>query len=206
MRFLDFLAEAPLPSNWDNKKLDFTKEHFVDIIEYALARAKKIGAGTARVVFNVRYNGRQTALKIAKNEAGLHQNEEELKWFKLLGNSDIVIPFIDYDTEHAKPVWIHTEKAKKLTPRKFKELTGENFNEFLFYTIQQNRFDEMGYKDTHNTIPNNPLYVKIKKLLKMGFPHNDLDDIHSWGIWENRPVIVDLGYSDEIFDKFYKDF
>jgi len=200
MRLKEFLTENPLPNRWDPKAFDPTTKTFDEIVDYVKTRAKKLGRGTARVAFEIPYRGRKTVLKVARNQAGLEQNAEEVKVLKMTRFRDILIPLIDYDVSRSPPAWIHVEKAKKITSKKFLELTGFKFETFISVV--------WGYKIVKSseriTIENSELYREIQALIAAGVPKNDFDDIDSWGIWENRPVLVDLGYSEEIFDRYYK--
>ena len=71
MRLTEFtdrvIDEAPLPPDWDETQ--FTpKTSFKQRLAYALERAKKLGAGSSRVAMIIEYQGRPTALKVAKNK------------------------------------------------------------------------------------------------------------------------------------------
>jgi hypothetical protein len=123
MKIIELLNETPLPSDWDSSKFN-TSNSFKSIVDYALERATKIGTGSSRIAFEVEYEGRPTILKIAKNKKGLAQNEVESKMLSdgYIEKMELTIPLIDYDTTNIQPLWIHTEKANKVTEKKLCKL------------------------------------------------------------------------------------
>jgi hypothetical protein len=123
MKIIELLNETPLPSDWDSSKFN-TSNSFKSIVDYALERSKKIGTGSSRIAFEVEYEGRPTILKIAKNKKGLAQNEVESKMLSdgYIEKMELTIPLIDYDTTNIQPLWIHTEKANKVTEKKLCKL------------------------------------------------------------------------------------
>lgn len=78
MRIIEILNETPLPDDWDKGKFVKKDNSFKSIINYAKERAKRIGSGSSRVAFIVQYQGRETVLKIAKNNKGIYQNRQEI--------------------------------------------------------------------------------------------------------------------------------
>ena len=82
MRAFEFLNESTvdemaLPADWDPAALGHDKT-FKSRLEYALQRARRLGGGSSRVAFVIPDNGRDTVLKIAKNNKGTAQNEAEV--------------------------------------------------------------------------------------------------------------------------------
>ena len=82
MRSIEFLSEAnvdemAVPIDWDPKHFQHGKS-FKARLQYALERAKKIGAGSSRIATVIEDGGRPTVLKIAKNRRGLLQNNAEV--------------------------------------------------------------------------------------------------------------------------------
>lgn len=115
MKISELLNEAPLPPDWDSNV--FTPDNtYKKRMDYAAARAQKLGRGSSRTAFEIEYQGRTTVLKVAHNIKGMAQNKAEANilddWsVEQLG---ITIPIIDYDNAHDSPVWIHMEKLRKL--------------------------------------------------------------------------------------------
>lgn len=203
MKFSEFLNEAPLPDSWDKDKFKGQVD-FKGMVDYALERSKSLGEGSARVAFNIKYKGRETALKIAKNQKGIAQNVQEILYLndKNIKKLNITIPLIDYDTTSDKANWLHTEKADKIYDSDFEKEIGLPLRDAILYINRdinppklslgsklQGRRGEKIKKDS-------PIVKAIYKLLT-DFPeigHGDLARIQNWGMYKGRPVILDIGY------------
>lgn len=217
--------EAPLPADWDKEKLNL-RQTYKNRIKYALERAKRLGGGSARVSMIIDYEGRPTVLKVAKNYKGLKQNQAELDILDdgYLGNLPIVIPLIDYDKENNQPVWIQTELAKRITAptlmkmlhtpnmwlfmnqvrnilgrRKPHEMDDKKIKEVYFRGTERNfKATEQGY-EIFKEYASEVADLVSNSSLELG----DLNAASNWGIYNDRPVIVDLGLSEEVWKKYY---
>lgn len=222
MKINEILQESPLPDDWDNKKLDASRS-FNSRINYALSKAKEIGAGSARVVFSIPYNGRKTALKVAKNAKGLAQNNAEASLLKdgYAQQLGILIPLIDYDDKSQEPVWIQTEEAGQFTSKQqlvdmlgvigIKHLIG--LADYIEgdrgqFSISTDTFIKMhqdaGYSNEkiENAIDNANNIAELKRSYDV--VTGDLKRYQNWGIWQGRPVIIDLGLTNDVHSNFYK--
>jgi len=213
------LKEEPIPSDWDASVFD---KSFKKRLEYALERAKKIGQGSSRVVFEIEFEGRPTVLKIAKNGKGLAQNETEADYGLYRMYPDITVPLIDHDEEHDPPRWIHVEKADKITTIKFRELTGFPFDYFGF--LLNDREDDREGKgkyakkpymytnweakvpeDIREEIRESELFNDVTDMMgNFDKPAGDFTAIQNWGVYKGRPVIIDIGLSSDVWDTHYK--
>ena len=211
------LNEMPLPVDWEEGALG-SGQTFKNRLQYALERAKKLGAGSSRVAFTIEFEGRPTVLKVAKNNKGIAQNAAELEVLNdgYLGRLDIVIPLVDYDKKHPTPLWIQTELAKKVTAKRLAQLLHcTDFYEFLdcVYAIIQLR--------ARPTVPSRLEQTK-QRLLASGKSEQDVelfgeyvDDVvrllhdssldfadfrnpSNWGEYQGRPVIIDLGFNESV--------
>ena len=219
MKIQNLIAEAPLPDDWDKDLYSHGKGSFKRRIEYAKQQAQKIGGGSSRIAFLIKYEGRDTVLKIAKNKKGLAQNYQEatmLRTAEVLGGAGkVVVPMIDHDETGEDPSWLHVEYARKLkNEQEFEILTGFKLSDLLDYAAQQfgnksvsgfrqkKEFDS-GWKDKMweedsfanelmNFIGNTDLHL------------SDLYRVNNWGVYKNNPVIIDLGLDQEIYNKYYK--
>jgi len=209
--FEQFLNEGPLPDQWD-KEVYTPKTSFAKKIKYAVERAKKMGTGSSRVAFEVEYEGRPTILKIAKNDKGLAQNSKEADYGLYNMYPDITIPLIDYDEKHDEPVWIHFEKAEKLTKPLFKKMTGFAFDDFanLLINDEHRRNGKPSFyqrsisPEETKRIEDSELYYDVVSLLgNFDILANDLSRLANWGIYQNRPVIIDLGFRPDVAQQFY---
>lgn len=214
--FKEFLKEAPLPPDWDQTVYQ-PQVSFAKKIKYAIERSKKIGAGSSRVAFQVEYEGRPTILKIAKNKKGLAQNEKEGDYGLYQMYPDITVPMIDRDENDGNhpPMWLHVEKAEKLTEVKFKAITGFSFKDFgnMLMAEESRRVGgRLGpdawiagiSPDEKTKIENSELYYDVTSLMgNFDILAGDLVRLANWGIYAGHPVIIDLGFSSEVEKQFY---
>lgn len=224
MRAKEFLKDAdlqemPLPADWDPEKLNL-RQTFKDRLKYALDRAKRLGGGSSRVAMTIEYDGRQTALKVAKNLKGLAQNEAEIEILEdgYAGNLPIVIPLIDYDKANKRPVWLQTEIAKKVRGDALQKML---HTPAMWLLINQARniigkrnphdMDDKKIKEyyfeTHNNLwqPTEEGWnifseyageladLASSTIIELG----DLQNPANWGVYNNRPVVLDLGFTEE---------
>lgn len=211
MKLNNVLHETPLPDDWDKEVYNKPNASFASQLRYAQERAAKLGRGSSRAVFNINYQGRQTALKIATNKKGLAQNEYESQmlsdWY--LRDLGIVIPLIDYDEENDPPRWIHTEKAEKMKPNQFKKFFGVSHNE-----IQS--LIEYGTGKRRNLDPeivewmydeDDPRHPYISALIELcgnyDIPIGDFTRLANWGVYKGHPVIIDIGLSSDVYKQHY---
>ena len=198
----NFLAEAPLPSDWDSAIFD-DRVPFKTRVEYAKARAEQVGKGSSRVAFIIPYQGRKTILKVALNKnKGLAQNQEEADllddyYIRGLGN---VIPIIDYDERNSRPTWIHTEYATKISQKQLEKY----FGGYSMYEVvgaleiakKGGRTDR--YAKMLSDLEDNENFTDFQDLIlnytQIGA--QDLTRKANWGLYKGRPVIIDLGFTD----------
>ena len=210
--FKKFLIETPPPEDWDR---DIFKSSYRKQITYAMERAKKIGSGSSRVVFEIPFEGRPTVLKIAKNAKGLAQNEAESDYSLFRMYPDITCPIIDYDEGGYK--WIHLEKAEKLTKSFFKSKEGFSFEDFgyMLRDSEQRRngrkgrnfevnFENLVNKDEIEKIRESEIYADVEGLMgDFDILAADLQRLTNWGLYKGHPVIIDLGFNSEIARTHY---
>ena len=214
------IDEVPLPPDWDPEKLNL-RQTFKDRLKYALDRAKRLGGGSSRVAMTIDYEGRPTALKVAKNAKGLAQNEAEIEILQdsYAGRLPIVIPLIDYDKANKRPVWLQTEIAKKVqgqtlmkmlhTPamwlltNQVRNLTGNRGP----HDMDDEKIKKY-YFETHNNIwqPTEEGWKIFRQyseelaelVMSSTLDSGDLQNPANWGVYNGRPVVIDLGFTDEV--------
>lgn len=209
--FQNILQEMAPPSDWDLSTFD---KSFAAQVRYATEKAKRIGSGSSRVVFEIPYQGRTTVLKIAKNKKGLAQNEVEGDWSLYNYYPDILIPLIDKDTEHDEPTWLHFEKANKLTSSKFKSMTGFTFNQFAKVLMYQH--NKITATKSHFNYIYNMSESLVTKILETELLSDvvdmcvcydilpgDFGRIANWGEYQGRPVIIDVGFTKSVATSHY---
>lgn len=205
MKFDQFLNEMPLPSTWDQTKF----ESFKELVDYADTKAKRVGSGSSRIAFNIKHNNEETILKVAKNTKGIEQNKAEIEYMlddevKEMG---IIIPIIDYDEESFH--WIHTKKAKPIKIEDFVSNCGGTLAEVISYI-------KYFMKESGASIPkslvkrldvNSSLVNHMKTLYDIDkIVLNDLIHIENWGLYKNKPVIIDIGLTSDTIHLYQKDF
>jgi len=202
----DVLDEMPLPPDWDAAVFD-AETPFATRVKYAQARARKLGKGSSRVAFAIPYEGRETVLKIALNRKGLAQNEVEAEIMRdhYVKNLDIVIPMIDYDERTAQPTWLHVELATKAKAGDFVKACGTSLEDLVAYVGQHLGHHQFRFRKP-SRIPDVDAELTNHFMDLVGnydLPLPDLERLANWGIYQNRPVLVDVGLSTVVYDEFY---
>lgn len=215
MRIFDILNEAPLPDTWD-KQVFTPQTSYAAKIKYAVERAQKLGKGSSRTVFEIEHEGRPTVLKVAHNAKGMAQNEAEANILddNYIQQTGIVIPLIDYDTEHDQPVWVHVEKAQKATKKQLCTIMqcGELY--WLVDTAIQ-AYSQKGHDYSkevmalYNTTNREDIdtffqYVdQMQLLMSIGVNIHDFTTPQNWGLYQGEPVVIDLGFTNDVQSKYY---
>jgi hypothetical protein len=212
MRFKEIISEAPLPGDWD-KEVYTPQTSFKKRMEYAIARAQKMGRGSSRTAFIIEYQGRPTILKVAHNRKGMAQNEAEARILSDRYVSNIVIPIIDYDEDHDYPTWIHTEKAEKATEKQLCQLLKTpSLMDLVTYARYNINGDSTTRFDAYirKTISDNDMQIFYEHVdaiteLYTNFNVNVADFAwkQNWGIFNGRPVVIDVGYTEEVIKQHY---
>ena len=211
--------EAPIPDEWD--KTAFSRKDakprfsFKKMVDYARQNASTLGRGSSRVVVEVEHQGRPTALKIAMNKKGEEQNNIEADYMmhQMYGGS-VIVPVIDWDEENDMPLWIHYEKADKLSKPQFQQLTGIKFDYFISAVI--NRINEVKGNRSQKWYTGDVPEEEMEKINELELYHdiidlcinfdivpNDFVQIKNWGVYGGQPVIVDIGFSSYVMKEFY---
>lgn len=198
----------------NNNLNDFLKElnnlnSFASKIKFANQHYNRIGSGTGRVVYEIDDN---KVLKLAKNNKGIAQNREEYSISKYNDYDDIltnVIDSCDNDT------WLLSEKAKKVSKKRFKDLTG--FELYDVYRYLRNFKDINNGRDKifnidndlKNSLDNNDFINRLSNMLiDYSLSANDMGRPSTYGevIRNGSPLIVltDYGLSDDVYDTYYK--
>lgn len=211
MKVYEIIQEAPLPPDWD-KSTYKSNVSFAQRVRYAVARAQKIGTGSSRIAFEIEYEGRPTVLKIAKNKKGIAQNEYESQMLGdyYLKDMGITIPMIDYDEENEEPTWLHVEKAEKIKPTQFKKffngLTPDEVIHLVKYMtgkfgIQIDSETEEKYQQIFED--NEAIDSLVSLVGNYDIQPADFARLANWGIYQNRPVIIDIGASTQVMSQHY---
>jgi len=219
MKANEFINEAPLPPDWDPAQFQ-QDTTFKSRLAYALERAKKIGAGSSRVAMIIDYEGRQTVLKVAKNQKGLAQNNVESSILNdnYATSLGILIPIIDYDTKHVEPLWVQTELAQPASEKQLCQLMG---CKRLYDLIElADAIAGKSRRAPHQTI--------VNRMLQRGYTEEQIDQLTeyaesiadlsanfnvetvdlsrkaNWGLYRGKPVIIDVGFNSDVLQQYYK--
>jgi hypothetical protein len=217
----EVLDEMPLPADWDPQQMRQQGTSFKSRLAYALERAKKLGTGSSRVATVIEYQGRPTVLKIAKNAKGLAQNSVEADILSdgYASQMGILIPIIDYDTQNREPSWVHTEMATKASEKQLCNLmkcdnlsqlvnmawaiTGKkkyvgDYQSYVSHLQQKGKSEQdiETMTDYANTLAdlNSNFDVEL----------GDFARAANWGMYQNKPVIVDVGFNSNVLNQYYK--
>lgn len=195
---VNHLFEAPLPDEWD---VDIYNERvpFAQRLRYAKERAMQLGRGSSRVAFEIPYQGRKTALKIATNRKGAAQNEEESLLLDdyVVNQIGIVIPLIDYDERNPQPTWIHTEYAQKITQKQLERFFGGVSLQDITWYLEYRRSGMGINRKLPEEVFENEYFQRLQDLvLNFSIPATDLGRKANWGLYKGEPVIIDLGLTE----------
>lgn len=210
---MEGLSEAPLPQEWD-KQVFTPQTSYKKRIEYAVSKAKKLGKGSSRTAFDINFDGRPTVLKVAHNAKGMVQNEEEANILSDPYISNIVIPIIDYDEEHEQPVWIHTEKATKITAAQLCKIMKCGTLDFLisFTNSRVSSKKDWYYNSAiehinHLSDQDKEIFYEYSDmLLELHYNNVNLSDFRraaNWGLYNGHPIVIDVGFTNEIHKQYY---
>ena len=216
----EIIDEMPLPADWDPAQYG-RGTTFKQRLAYALERAKKLGTGSSRVATVIEYEGRPTVLKIAKNQKGLAQNSVEADILSdgYASQLGILIPIIDYDEQNREPSWIHTEMATKASEKQLCSIMNcENLHQLVnfatsitgkkrFLGLPQgyiNKLKESGMSEddveTCTDYANKLAELNSSFDVELG----DFTRAANWGLYNGKPVIVDVGFNSNVLQQYYK--
>lgn len=214
----EIVDEAPLPPDWDERQYA-PGSTFKARLAYALERARKIGTGSSRVATIIEYQGRPTVLKIAKNRKGLAQNAAEASILSdgYARSMNILIPLIDYDEQNREPTWIHVEAAKKATEKTLCDLM-KCPDLYMLYNFaksiagqphrswsKEKNMDWMreNYSDSDIEIFLDYAQQLAELAVSFNVEIGDFTRAANWGIYQGRPVVIDIGFTTDVKNTYY---
>jgi len=182
-------------------------------IKYCEINLTKISSGSGRIVYQI---DDTKVLKLAKNKKGIAQCEVEEEY----SNYDEVkyITAQVYDS-HPNSLWIEMELAFKLNSKKFENITGYKWNDFVsamnyenerlrnqgvpkFNGISRELWQEMW--DNEDGFPNE----MFRFMANFDIPVGDLIRPSSYGIvkrnGEDAVVMIDYGLNNDVYDGYYR--
>lgn len=171
-------------------------------------RLTRIGGGSGRVVYDI--DGTKV-IKLAKNSKGIAQNEEEWRLGRDYYLKSTVTEVFDGEDNG---LWIISEKAKKVSERRIKELTDipslHLLGIYLSNTIARNNGRQTSHLDDNikEDLDENEFAMELVDLA-MNYSQSvgDMDRASTYGevLRDGQPTIVltDYGLSDEVYDAHY---
>ena len=174
-------------------------------IRYISQHLRKIGAGSAREVY---YVDSTKVVKLAKNDKGVAQNGVEAQGYIQNAYSDIVARVYASDDND---IWLEMELAKKISPKRFKELTGLDFNEFgrmLVYMIDNKTHFGTPPQEKIDAYAEHPFAGELIEMAgNLSMPSGDFQKINSFGEVTREghqlPVVVDYGFDEHVKSTHY---
>lgn len=206
---LNIMNEMAYPASFSMEQFNSIKS-YKGKYDYARQHLQRLAAGSSRVILKI---DEEKVLKLAKNEKGLAQNNIETDGY--LRNHPITAHVFDYDDKHDRPYWLEMEYAKKLSPKRFQQLTG--------FTLDELELLLRAVSDRHN---NSRLFSKPSQELQSKANNsewfNDLQDmalnmgmilpgdftrISTYGevLRDGKPtvVVIDFGLTKGVYDDYY---
>lgn len=182
---------------------------FAGRMKYASQYLTRIGSGSGRIVYDI--DG-ERVLKLAKNPKGVAQNEAEANAGRYDDTHSIVTKVFE---EADDSTWLISEKGKKVTERRIKELTGiPNLNDVYHYL--RNFHDANNGRRTNFKLDDNTYEILIENefvqelenfMANYSQSPGDFGRPSSYGevLRDGQPTIVltDYGLNDEVYDTHY---
>lgn len=211
------MDEMAYPVGFNMKTL-ISLPSFAKRLQYCMQYLKKIGAGSSRVVFAV---DNEKVLKVAKNEKGIAQNQEEMQDWRQ-NYYDCFAKVYDASEDG---IFLEMQAARREKDSDFRKLTGYGFDvmsAWIGYTASlytpRNRmiyrdrnFDELfDSEEWAEGLDNYNLFSRVHSYLcdTSSGAYGDLQRLSSWGVvsenGEEYLVIIDFGLTDEVFDNYYR--
>jgi len=193
-----------LPS--DSKDLD-TILHNIENLEtygarkrYAERNLEHLSSGSSRIVY---LTPKKTVIKMAKNDKGIAQNKVE-------DNPKMKSKYLNPILRHAKDhSWIETHYLEKITEKEFQKMTGINFKDFgeaISYGLREVSDSDEKKPKCFQEIAQSDIFQELKRLgEKFELLPGDLSRISSWGTKDDRPVIIDAGLTEKVYEDYYHD-
>jgi len=174
-----------------------------------------IGVGSSRIVFQI---DDETCLKLAKNNAGIAQNKEEINVG--LNSGLTCVPKIFNGSDVKNGIWVISEYVLPAEKGDFRKVFGIKFDDVCAFCLHlqgtnNNFLSDFHKKCVKDIFDDYSWCVNGTKLLKeIAFLYdnynslvNDLANINNWGLCRrNRKtymVMLDAGCSVDIFKKYY---
>lgn len=184
-------------------------QSFRQKIAFATQNLQRIGSGSGRIVFDI--DGTKV-FKLAKNPKGVAQNEAEVNIGRYPDTQHIVTKVLDTDDNGN---WIVSEKAKKVSEARIKQLTGIPSLTELFYYLKnhENAIKGGGQifrqdNDVVESLVDNEFVIDLEDIMaNYSIRAGDFNKTSTFGevLRDGQPTIViaDYGLTDEVYNTHY---
>jgi len=206
------LTEMAYPSSFSMEELK-TISSYAKRVAYTAERLERISSGSARVVFKI---DEEKALKVAKNQKGLAQNQTEADYSIQQMYPDLVAQVFETDEDG---VFIEMELAQKVSEKIFKQLLGFSVGD-LTRVLGAEAYRIHGAREVSSFWQNEDgglehLYENewVKELIELAinFDHpmpGDFGKVSSYGMVtrDSQPsiVLIDFGFSRSVYKDHYQ--
>jgi hypothetical protein len=198
----------------------FSFENFNNIssysgkVKYAATHLQRMTSGSSRVIFKI---DDEKVLKVAKNIKGLAQNNTEQDHTIQQWYGDIVAKVFSIgDTiKDEGPFYLEMELAKKLSPKRFKQILGLPLSDLQLFLQHQaklhgkTRFGPSLSQEFIDNMYEQDFVINLWDMIQnfdMSFP-GDFGRINSYGevMRDGQPhvVLVDFGLSNQVWLDYY---
>lgn len=175
---------------------------------YADEKLKKVGAGSSRIAYETP-DGK--VLKLAKNKKGVAQNGVECDFMNDQYAKEYITEIYDCDPNN---LWVLAEKAKKLTPNRFKEITGVSIDDLGTYLRNIYSLNNPKLRIGTRNQPNKDeldenefVQGMFNMMANYDLSAGDMGRISSYGevMRDGQPdvVLIDYGLNDDTFSQYY---
>lgn len=200
--------EEDYPASFDMEYFK-TLNSFNARIKYCEEHLQRLSSGSSRIVYKI---DDQKVLKLAKNKAGLAQNELEYDSSGEHMLDEIIAKVFDVDENF---LWIEMEFARKMSMGEFKKISGYNFKDFSKalhnYGIDAVTFTGSKFAISPELVESmwedEFVYEIFQYIGNYAIPPGDLMKISSYGIVNrgggDEIVLIDYGFSSEIHSNYY---
>jgi hypothetical protein len=198
----------------DDMNEPFKLERFKDLNSFAARKryADKhlefIGVGSGRRVYGI---DDKKVLKLALNNKGVAQNQNEKEMSLDSYVNDILAKAIDWDGNH---LWLVSERVKRTTPNRFKQITGVDIKDMGLFL---RNYDQLKWgkkklidqsKEMEEEMYENEFVGEVISLMdNWDVSAGDFDRVSSFGEIDRGSgteiVISDYGLTKDTFDTHY---
>ena len=183
-------------------KLDSIKS-YSGKVKYLNNNLRRLGSGSGRIAYDL---GDDKVIKLAKNIKGVAQNEVEIGVGVYADDYSLFTKIYDHSDDN---IWIVAEKAKKVSEKRIKELTGIN-NLYTLGIYIRKAFENSPYLRLDNTekefLDNNDFAQELLDFIgSYQLNGGDLNRPSTYGevIRNGEPmiVVVDYGINNKVINK-----